>query len=125
MTWPLIYWLFLRLVSHGLHWKVCYLVTSLKNVIYVVEGRNPFTDYHGVIGFVTHGIMQPPFWLALAGVATAYWLYMVKTDWPAAIQARFQWLHTLLDNKYYADTFNEKFFSGGARGLGGFFVASG
>ncbi|MBI2286854.1 MAG: NADH-quinone oxidoreductase subunit L, partial [Nitrosomonadales bacterium] len=35
------------------------------------------------------------------------------------IQKRFQFIYTLLDNKYYFDRFNDWFFAGGARGASG------
>ncbi|HHA19126.1 MAG TPA: NADH-quinone oxidoreductase subunit L, partial [Methylophaga sp.] len=75
-------------------------------------------EYHGVIGFMLHGMMQLPFWLAMAGVATAYYLYMMRPELPAKIQQRFQWLYRLLDNKYYFDDFNQKVFAGGSRMIG-------
>ena len=56
--------------------------------------------------------------LALAGVAVAYFLYMVKPELPAAIQARVRPLHALLDNKYYLDWLNENVIARAARMLG-------
>ena len=67
---------------------------------------------------VLHGFKTWPFWLAFAGVATAYYLYMVNTALPAKIQSKLQFLHTLFDNKYYFDRFNEIFFAGGSLGIG-------
>ena len=75
-------------------------------------------SYHGVVGFIMHGVTQLPFWLAMAGVATAYYFYMVRTDLPAKIQQRCQWLHRLLENKYGFDSFNQTVFAGGARKMG-------
>lgn len=75
-------------------------------------------SYHGVIGFVLHGLTALPFWLALAGVATAYYLYMMRPELPAKIQQRFQILYQILDNKYGFDDFNQKIFAGGSRMLG-------
>ncbi len=75
-------------------------------------------DYHGPWGMVLHGFLTAPFWLALAGVVTAWLLYMKYTHVPALIQARLQFLHTLLEQKYYADRFNDWFFAGGSRGIG-------
>jgi NADH-quinone oxidoreductase subunit L len=73
---------------------------------------------HGVLGFVLHGLSALPVWLALGGVATAYYLYMVRPDLPARIQERLRLLHTLLEKKYYADELNQFLFAGGARGVG-------
>jgi len=76
------------------------------------------THYHGVIGFITHGLQTPPFWLAMAGVATAYYLYMVNTELPAKIHKAFNWIYRILENKYGFDSFNEKVFAGGSRLIG-------
>jgi len=62
-------------------------------------------------------LLSLPFLLAMAGVATSWFFYMKRPDIPAAIQKRFQWIYTLLDNKYYFDRFNDWFFAGGTRGL--------
>ncbi|NOQ93873.1 MAG: NADH-quinone oxidoreductase subunit L [Methylophaga sp.] len=75
-------------------------------------------EYHGVLGFILHGMTQLPFWLAMSGVATAYYLYMVRPELPAKIQQRFQWLYRVLDNKYGFDDFNQKVFAGGSRRIG-------
>jgi len=63
-------------------------------------------------------LTSAPFWLALAGVAGAWLLYMVRPQWPAAIQARVRPLYALLENKYYMDWFNENVLARGARLLG-------
>jgi NADH-quinone oxidoreductase subunit L len=65
-----------------------------------------------------HGMQLLPFWLALAGVATAWFFYLKRPDIPAAIQKRFRVVHTVLENKYGFDAFNDWFFAGGARMLG-------
>ncbi|HEY0665361.1 MAG TPA: NADH-quinone oxidoreductase subunit L [Gallionella sp.] len=63
-----------------------------------------------------HAFGTWPFWLAFAGVVLAAVFYLKRPDIPATIQKRFQFLYTLLDNKYYFDRFNDWFFAGGARG---------
>ena len=67
---------------------------------------------------VGHSVFTAPFWLALAGVATAWFLYMKRPDLPALIQAKFSLIHTIFINKYGFDKFNEIVFAGGSRGLG-------
>jgi len=74
--------------------------------------------FHGPLAMASHALSTAPFWLAVAGVALAYALYMVKTAWPAAIQKVLQPLHTLLDHKYYLDAFNEQVLARGARWIG-------
>jgi NADH-quinone oxidoreductase subunit L len=41
--------------------------------------------------------------IGLAGIGLAYYLYLVRTDLPDKIQAKFQGLYTLILNKYYID----------------------
>ena len=75
-------------------------------------------EFHGPWQLALHGLMAAPFWLAFAGVASSYYLYMVNPALPAAIKARFQPIYTLLENKYYLDWFNENVLARGARALG-------
>jgi len=77
-------------------------------------------EWHGAIPFILHGFTQPPFWLAVAGIATAAYLYLINPTLPAKIEARFRAIYALLDNKYYFDRFNDWFFAGGARAVGHF-----
>jgi NADH-quinone oxidoreductase subunit L len=75
-------------------------------------------EFHGAVAMATHGLMTPPFWLALAGVVVAYFFYMVKPSIPAAIKNAAGPIYRLLDNKYYLDWFNENVLAAGTRGLG-------
>jgi NADH-quinone oxidoreductase subunit L len=77
-------------------------------------------EWHGPVPFILHGLASAPFWLTVAGIATAAYLYLVKPELPARIAARFREIYTLLDNKYYFDRFNDWFFAGGARVVGRF-----
>ena len=78
-------------------------------------------EYHGVWPFITHGVQQLPFMLAMAGLATAWWLYLHSPGIPARIAASASVLHKILLEKYGADRFNEWFFAGGSRGIGRLF----
>ena len=78
------------------------------------------SEWHGVGAFILHGFTGAPFWLALAGIATAAYCYLVNPGLPDRIQSRFRGLYTILDHKYYFDQFNDWFFAGGARKLGNF-----
>jgi NADH-quinone oxidoreductase subunit L len=75
--------------------------------------------YQGVIPMILHGLATPPFWLALTGLVAAWYLYIVRPDLPAVLRRKAGWLVTLLQEKYYLDRFNDWFFAGGARKLGG------
>jgi len=75
-------------------------------------------EFHGPLQMASHGLLSAPFWLALSGVACAYYMYMISPALPAAIQRRVAPIYKLLDNKYYMDWFNENVLARGARGLG-------
>ena len=94
-----------------------------KGVIFVGENHTAMEtlreEFHGALAMATHGLTTAPFWLALAGVVCAYYCYMVNPRVPAWFYSKFKPLHTLLDNKYYMDKFNEVVFAGGARAVGG------
>jgi NADH-quinone oxidoreductase subunit L len=74
--------------------------------------------FHGPVEMALHALTTLPFWLALAGVATSYYMYMVNPALPAAIKRRAMPIYTLLENKYYLDWFNENVLAKGARALG-------
>jgi NADH-quinone oxidoreductase subunit L len=75
-------------------------------------------EFHGAVQMALHGFTALPFWLALAGVVSAWYMYLVNPALPAAIKRRAMPLYTLLENKYYMDWFNENVIARGARGLG-------
>jgi NADH-quinone oxidoreductase subunit L len=74
--------------------------------------------FHGWLPMALHSVTTLPLWLALAGVGTAYYMYMVNPAVPAAIKKTFMPVFTLLENKYYMDWINENILARGARGLG-------
>ncbi|MES2878678.1 MAG: NADH-quinone oxidoreductase subunit L [Pseudomonadota bacterium] len=74
--------------------------------------------FHGPLQMAIHALTTAPFLLALAGVVTSYYMYMVNPALPAAIKARFEPIYTLLENKYYMDWINENILARGARALG-------
>jgi NADH-quinone oxidoreductase subunit L len=76
-------------------------------------------EFHGAAAMATHAFTSLPFILAASGVAAAYYCYMINPKVPAWFYEKFHAVHTLLDNKYYMDKFNETVFAGGARLLGG------
>ena len=94
-----------------------------KDAIFVNLDKHAAMDhlakaFHGAWAMALHGMTLLPFWLALAGVVTAYVFYMVKPEIPAAIKARTGFINRILENKYYFDWFNENVLAAGARLLG-------
>jgi NADH-quinone oxidoreductase subunit L len=94
-----------------------------KDSIFVALEKHPAMEelakeFHGAAAMALHGLTALPFWLALAGVVTAYVFYMVKPSIPAAIARTFSPIVTILENKYYMDWVNETLFAPAARALG-------
>ena len=74
--------------------------------------------FHGPWAMAVHALSTWPFWLALAGVACAYYLYMVHTSLPHQIAKVLRPIEVVLENKYFMDWFNENILARGARMLG-------
>lgn len=94
-----------------------------KGAIEVNEHAHPVMEelgaaFHGPVAMALHAFGTLPFWLAAAGVALSYYMYMVNKALPAKIQSIFQPIYTLLENKYYMDWINENILAKFARGLG-------
>jgi NADH-quinone oxidoreductase subunit L len=74
--------------------------------------------FHGIFGMMAHGVVTLPFWLALAGAGTAWFLYIKRPDLPAVLREKFALPVKILENKYGLDDFNQWFFANGACGVG-------
>jgi len=95
----------------------------LKDSIFIDFARHPALgqmarEFHGATAMALHAFSTLPFWLAVAGVVLAWYMYLVNPALPAAIKSRFSALYTILDNKYYFDWFNENVLARGTRLLG-------
>ncbi|MDB5999298.1 MAG: NADH-quinone oxidoreductase subunit, partial [Rhizobacter sp.] len=75
-------------------------------------------EFHGAAAMALHSLTTLPTWLALAGVVSSYFLYMVRPSIPAAIKRACGPIYRLLENKYYLDWINENIIAAAARGLG-------
>jgi NADH-quinone oxidoreductase subunit L len=74
--------------------------------------------FHGPVAMALHAVTTAPFWLALAGVVMAWYMYLINPAVPAAIGRALRPLVVLLENKYYMDWINENILARGARALG-------
>jgi NADH-quinone oxidoreductase subunit L len=95
----------------------------LKDAITVDAVRHPAMallaeEFHGATAMALHGLQTLPFWLALAGVATAWLFYLKAPQIPAWLDSHLKPLRNVLENKYYLDWFNENVLARGARALG-------
>ena len=75
--------------------------------------------FGGAGAFATHGFVALPFWLAAAGAALAWYLYVRNPGLPEQIAERFRGGYRVLVNKYGFDDFYGAFFAGGTRRVGG------
>jgi len=93
-----------------------------NNVIQVLPQHDAIVrlgaEFTGIGGMMMHALSTIPFWLSVAGIFTAWFLYNVRTDIPAKIKARCGFLYNLLDRKYYIDELYSWLFAGGSRALG-------
>ncbi len=71
--------------------------------------------FQGSAAFILHAAAGPVIWLAFAGVAAAWYLYLKRPELPAVIRGRFSGLYDLLDRKYYFDDLYIRGFAGGGR----------
>jgi len=93
-----------------------------KGVIFVSERHEALAklseEFQGAGEMGLHAFLSLPFWLALAGVVSAWYCYLVNPAVPAWFKKTFGAIYTILDNKYYMDRFNEIFFASGALSIG-------
>ena len=97
-----------------------------KDVIFVDNAAHPVMhemaqEFHGAMAMVTHSITSPVLYLAIGGVAAAWFLYCAAPQLPAKIQAACKPIYRLLENKYYLDAIYFAVFARGARVLGNLF----
>jgi len=78
-------------------------------------------EYEGQGSFILHAFRSPAVYLAFAGVASAWFLYLKRPDIPVALRARFGPIYRVLDHKYGFDWFNEHVLAAGARSIGRLF----
>ncbi len=94
-----------------------------QGAIFVNAEKHPVMEelahaFHGPAAMALHALSSAPFWLALAGVVTAWYMYMVNPAVPAALARMLKPLIVVLENKYFLDWFNENILARGARALG-------
>ena len=98
----------------GDFFKDAIVVDAVKHPAMAEMAKN----FHGAAAMALHGLQTLPFWLALAGVVTAWWFYLKQPSIPVAIGKALSPVVKVLENKYYLDWFNEHVLAAGARLLG-------
>ncbi len=95
----------------------------LKDAIHINLHAHPAmeelaSEFHGAAAMALHAFSTLPFWLALAGVVTAYVFYMVAPSIPATLAKVLRPLIVILENKYFMDWINENILARAARAIG-------
>jgi NADH-quinone oxidoreductase subunit L len=82
-------------------------------------------EYHDWLSFALHAVQNPVFWLVVAGVFSAWALYIKWPHLPGVIDSKLKPLRVVLENKYWFDWFNENVLAAGSRLLGRIFWKGG
>ncbi|WP_374566445.1 NADH-quinone oxidoreductase subunit L [Nitrosomonas sp.] len=121
VTLPLI---ILAIPTIGAGWFIGPVVFGdyFNNVIHVSSEHDAIVklgaEFTGIGGMILHAFSTAPFWLSVAGILTAWYLYSYRVDLPAKIKSSCAPIFTLLDRKYYIDELYSWLFAGGTRSLG-------
>ncbi|HEX9684923.1 MAG TPA: NADH-quinone oxidoreductase subunit L [Burkholderiales bacterium] len=70
--------------------------------------------FQGIAAMMTHALGTAPTWLAIGGVATAAYLYLLRPDLPGVIKGKLGFLYTILERKYGFDEAYQWLFGDGA-----------
>ena len=91
-------------------------VAPQHNVLAELGGR-----FEGIGPFIGHGLESLPFFLAVAGIITAWLFYIRYPHLPAVVSRKVRLIHMILVRKYYFDDVNDVVFAGGVRKIGRMF----
>ena len=75
-------------------------------------------EWHGPMAFVVHALKGPTVWLALAGVGTAWYVWLINPGIADAARRALAPVYHVLDRKYYADDLWIRGFAGSGTRLG-------
>ncbi len=130
VTWPLILLAIPSVVAGFLFFEPVLTGSYFGDSIFVLPQHDVVGEleavYAGKTGFglimaaIVHGMLTPPFWLAVAGIAFAWYCYCKNRELPGKIAARFSLITRILENKYGFDELYQKLFSNGSVVLGRF-----
>ena len=92
--------------------------------LYVRPADNPLLrmapHYHGVLAFIGAAFLSPPLYLALAGIASAWYLYIRRPELPAEMARRLHVAYAVLRAGYGFDAVYLEGFAASARAAGRF-----
>jgi len=74
---------------------------------HLAQGFHGAGSWGVVLGMLGHSVLTLPFWLALAGIFAAWYLYIKRPEIPGMIRSKMATVGFILDRKYGFDEFNE------------------
>src|SRR6266850_1417550 len=74
-------------------------VTACVFVTAFYTFRMVFYEFHGVVPMMLHAVYTLPFWLSVAGIAAAGYLYLLKPELHAKLRQKAGVLVTVLEEK--------------------------
>ena len=77
-------------------------------------------NFHGANAMIPHALQTLPFWMMVAGIASAWVLTLYRSQWADWIQKKFYRSNYVLESLYGFDRFNDIVFVGGVKKLGNF-----
>lgn len=96
--------------------------TLLNSSLFILPDHNVLAELakevKSPLESALHSVYSATLWLTLAGAAIAWICYIALPGLPGLFIKHFQWIYTVLINKYGFDRFNEFFFVKGSKGLG-------
>jgi NADH-quinone oxidoreductase subunit L len=123
MTWPLIALAMPSVLIGVITFKWLLFGGGFgESIFYRPENAEVLREIGASVGdwlhFALHAVVNPVFYLMLAGVLSAWALYIKWPHLPGVIDSKFKPLRVVLENKYYFDWFNENVLAAGSRLLG-------
>ncbi len=97
----------------------------LGHAIFVLPEHNVLsalaTEYHGAKLMSLQAGTSLTFWLAMAGIMTAWLFTAYRPQLATLFKKRFSWIYFILERKYGFDDFNQKVFVQGTQDVGHLF----
>jgi len=103
----------------GQHFGTSLVVSAEHDTLEEIRaGLNGYSGWGLIFHSILEGFIGAPFWLAIAGAFTAWYLYINNPRLPELFALKFKWLYFVLTKKYGFDEFNQAVFAAGARRIG-------
>lgn len=109
----MISWWFAEPIISGEFFKDSITVASQHDTV------SPFAQYYqSIFGLVGHAFETAPLYLAILGVATAFFFTQIKPDWRQTLSEKLGPINHILKNHYYFDKVYINYITAGGVGLG-------